>query len=627
METVLGAPPMEFLKFWTLPQKFRLLAFRRRMVEDQVAHNLKVSGGTAMRKTMTWVSFLCLGLGDIIATGAFSFLPYVYATVTGPAVLLSILLASVTAATSAMIYSEFSVQYPVVGGAFVYVLNTFGEYPAVLCAAGIIMEYAFGLGAVARNFSLYFSELIDRPDNIFQVSVSFQSDKIDYVALILIIILAIICCFSTKLFDESNRVMQVIHVFLVLFVTIVGFCYSNTDNLTPFFPPVCETSCPAGGGIPDQSCLPNSAGTHPAGRVVTGASKLFFIFLGYDIVAISAEEASSDLAVPVGMLLAVASVTVIYLLLALSLIMLLPFPALACKTSNEIISGFAYAFTLHGAVWMKYFVAAGACVGIITASGTSIYGLSRGFQVFARESMIPPFFGYLHPKTATPILAIIVATVAGGGMAFFSAFDTLANMTSIGALSFFWFVAIASIYTRYAPELELPDRHGYRHEHIPYRPEIQIFSQLSVRLRRGVVLLYIALLTAWAVVFAVLWNNSQTSFGLIICLCGWFATTLLMQVTMPIQFVPEKFALPWYSMPWIPSASIWCTIMLCGGFGASVEDYWRLLGGFGIATAIYLLFGLHASFWRFYGGDEVEEEEYEGDEEKAMEGDARSPSA
>eukprot|EP00271_Cylindrocystis_brebissonii_P001042 TRINITY_DN11287_c0_g1_i1.p1 TRINITY_DN11287_c0_g1~~TRINITY_DN11287_c0_g1_i1.p1 ORF type:complete len:626 (-),score=72.79 TRINITY_DN11287_c0_g1_i1:1413-3290(-) len=622
MGYMLGAPPGEFLKIWTLPAKIQLLSFKRRMVEDQVFHNLKISGGTKMRRSLTWLSFAAIGVGSIIATGVFSFLPLVYSTVTGPAAILSVLIGAVTAATSAMIYSEFSVEYPVVGGAYIYVLNTFGEYPAILCGTGLLMEYTFAIGAVARNFSVYLAELLNRPYDIFQVSVSFQNDQVDYVALALIVGLAIVCCFTTKIFDEGNRVLQVIHIFLVVFIMVVSFTYANTDYLSPFFPDICPTesvTCAADGNAA-ESCLSNTYGEHKYARIVTGASKLFFIFIGYDLVAISAEEAATDDAVPIGMLVAVAVVTVIYVLMSLGLTMLYPFANFACKTSNERISGFAYAFTQRNAAWMKYVVAAGACVGIFTTTGCNVYGLSRVFQVYAREAVIPPVFGYVHPSTATPIVAVVCAGIVGSCMGFFSSFDTLANMTSIGTLTMYWFVGIASLYMRYAPELEGPEKHGFRHEDLPGRPSFQPYSRLSVKVRRAIVLVYIFVITGWAVAFTIFWNLANGSIGLAICFAGWFFTTLLFQFTLPISYVPQKFALPWYLMPWVPSISIWMTIMLVGGFGATVDDYWRMLYGFGIGTSVYLFYGIHASYWRFYGpGDDEETEDEDGDDEKDTE--------
>lgn len=585
----LGCPPREFLEVWLVPKKFAALAFKRRMVEDQVAHNAKVNGDVSLKKQLGWFSFACMGVGSIIATGIFSFMPRIYASITGPAVILSLLIASIAAGMSALIYSEFAVEYPVVGGGFVYVLNVFGEFPAVLCATNLVMDYVFGNAAVVRNFSVYFSELMNKNVDIFQISVSFQTDDIDYLALIIVLFLTGVAIWSTKVFDEGNMILQVFHVGLVVFTFVAAFTKADTSNWTPFFPDILVPSGPR--------------------TIVTGASNIFFVFIGYDVIALGAEEAKTNMSVPIGMLGSVVFVTIIYMLMAASLVMLYPFALLNAEPSNLKIAGFAYAFTQRGLSWCKYIVAMGACIGIFTATGIGIYGLSRIFTVFAREGMVPAAVGHVNSRTITPILAVLLSGIVSGAMAFFTGFDTLANMTSIGTLTMYWFVAVAYIYRRYAPEFEA--KHGDRHLSIPFRPDL--FGGLSVTARRIIILAYIFMITAAPVGFTIYWNLSDGSWALGMTAAVWFVFTLLLQLTMPINYVPEKFALPWWSLPWVPSVSIWANIMLVGGFGASVADYYRLGGAMAIGTGIYLLYGVHASYYRFHrGGQEAEGDAVQG---------------
>jgi APA family basic amino acid/polyamine antiporter len=288
----------------------------------------------------------------------------------------------------------------------------------------------------------------------------------------------------------------------------------------------------------------------------------------------------------------------------MSLVMLYPFNLLADKPANLKIAGFAYAFTQRGMTWAKYIVALGACIGIFTSTGIGIYGLSRIFQVFAREGMIPAGVGHVNSYTVTPILAVAIAGTVSGAMAFFTAFDTLANMTSIGTLTMYWFVAISFIYRRYSPEFEV--HHGDRHLAIPFRPSF--LSGLSVTLRRAWVLFLITMITLGPVGFAIYWNLSTGSWALGMCAGWWFFWACVLQLTCSIHYVPEKFSLPWWCLPWVPCISIWANIMLVGGFGATVDDYYRLFGAMAIGTVVYCLFGIHASYWRFYRSGEAEED-------------------
>lgn len=46
----------------------------------------------------------------------------------GPATIISYFIAGVSAMLSSFCYAEYAVDYPVAGGAFFYILMTFGEY-------------------------------------------------------------------------------------------------------------------------------------------------------------------------------------------------------------------------------------------------------------------------------------------------------------------------------------------------------------------------------------------------------------------------------------------------------------------------------------------------------------------
>src|SRR3546814_5935587 len=94
----------------------------------------------------------------------------------------------------------------------------------------------------------------------------------------------------------SARFISVFTVFkvgIVLFVILVGFSYFDAANLSPFVPP----AVPAEGGGAEawsQSLLSWATGAEPAksgvSGVLSGAALVFFAFIGFVVVATSAEE-------------------------------------------------------------------------------------------------------------------------------------------------------------------------------------------------------------------------------------------------------------------------------------------------------------------------------------------------
>lgn len=98
---------------------------------------------------------------------------------------------------------------------------------------------------------------------------------------------------GTKLAARINNVFTLIKIGIVLFVIVVGFFYVKAENYTPFVPPsqpgaVTETSWQL------QPFLSLMTGAEPSiygfAGIVSGAALVFFAFIGFDVVATSAEE-------------------------------------------------------------------------------------------------------------------------------------------------------------------------------------------------------------------------------------------------------------------------------------------------------------------------------------------------
>jgi amino acid transporter len=66
--------------------------------------------------------------GIILGAGVFVVTASVAKKNAGPATIISYFIAGLSAMLSSFCYAEYAVDYPVAGGAFFYILMTFGEY-------------------------------------------------------------------------------------------------------------------------------------------------------------------------------------------------------------------------------------------------------------------------------------------------------------------------------------------------------------------------------------------------------------------------------------------------------------------------------------------------------------------
>ena len=79
----------------------------------------------------------------------------------GPAIILSFVLAGVTCAFSALSYAELASTIPVSGSAYTYGYATMGELIAWIIGWDLILEYAVSVAAIAVGWGQYFNDLID----------------------------------------------------------------------------------------------------------------------------------------------------------------------------------------------------------------------------------------------------------------------------------------------------------------------------------------------------------------------------------------------------------------------------------------------------------------------------------
>lgn len=78
----------------------------------------------------------------------------------GPALVVSMVLASLACVFSAMCYSEFASMIPVAGSAYLYTYATMGEFLAWIVGWVLMLEYLVGYIAVASAWTGYLIQFL-----------------------------------------------------------------------------------------------------------------------------------------------------------------------------------------------------------------------------------------------------------------------------------------------------------------------------------------------------------------------------------------------------------------------------------------------------------------------------------
>src|SRR5947207_8571495 len=111
--------------------------------------------GVPLKRTLSPLSLVALGIGAIIGAGIFVLTGHAAATNAGPAISLSFVFGGIVCAFAGLCYAEMASTVPVAGSAYTYAYATLGEFIAWIIGWDLILEYALGATTVAIGWSGY----------------------------------------------------------------------------------------------------------------------------------------------------------------------------------------------------------------------------------------------------------------------------------------------------------------------------------------------------------------------------------------------------------------------------------------------------------------------------------------
>lgn len=331
---------------------------------------------------------------------------------------------------------------PVEGSAYAYAYGTIGEIFAWIIGWGLILEYAMGSMTVAVSWSGYFNKLlkmfgIQLPDWLTQDPGSYTGTgfSMNLPAFLIVLFVLSILVRGTKGAAKANNFIVVLKVSAVIFVIIAGAFFIKAANWDPFIPAVANVM--EGDNVKEA---------YGWAGIVSGASAIFFAYVGFDAVSTQAGEAINPKKdVPFAIITSLLVCTVLYILVSLVLTGMMNYKDFNPKGlyPDAIKAPVAYAFDIAGQKWAGYIITIAATVGLISVLMVMIMGQSRIFLGMAKDGLIPSVFKKVNPLTGVPtknlmILCFLIASVAS-----FTPINKLADMTSFGTLFAFTMVCIA----------------------------------------------------------------------------------------------------------------------------------------------------------------------------------------
>ena len=452
--------------------------FRKKSANAIVQEGGDGESHSGLNKVLTVRDLTFFGIAAIIGGGTFSAIGNACFS-GGPAVVILYIMCAIACGFTAMCYAEFASRVPVSGSAYTYAYVSFGELLAWIIGWALIMEYSIGNIYIAFSWSGYFTNLLETfhihlPEwltiNYKSAQDAFVANKgneglmawqnapvlgglkiiFDLPAVVINLLITYLVYRGTKESKNFSNIMVYIKLAIIVLVIIVGACYVDIDNWTPFMP-------------------------NGFSGVMGGVSAVFFAYIGFDAVSTLAEESKNpqrDL--PKGMIYSLFICTAVFIVLALVITGMVSYELLG------VSDPLAEIFALKGVKWMLFIVSIAAVVAMTSVLLVFQMGQPRIWMTMSRDGLMPKRFSSIHPKYKTPGFATLVTGSVVGIPIFFTDENFVLDFTSIGTLFAFVLVCGGVLMLSPQSESELAERATKGKFRIPYINSKYIFPLIVI---------------------------------------------------------------------------------------------------------------------------------------------------
>ncbi len=323
---------------------------------------------------------------------------------------ISFVIASVSAALTALSYAELSSMFPKAGAEYAYLTNAFRRNKWVGSTVGVAVAFsaAATAAAVAIAFAGYLRQFVEVSPMLVSIAI--------------LILFSGLSILGIRESAWANVIFTLIEVGGLGLIVYLGF---------------------------QSESFGQALSAVPHWGTLTGAALLIFSFFGFESIVTLSEEARNPIRdIPRAIFISLGISSVLYILVGLA--------ALSLVEPDELASSDAPLLLVAQSVSNRF----GTVLGIVALFSTantaliSMIGASRILFGMAKNKALPSLLGKVHPSRKTPWVASLIVLAVALALLPLGKIEVVASISSLATMTAFCAVNIALIVLRFSEPLK-----------------------------------------------------------------------------------------------------------------------------------------------------------------------------
>ncbi|XP_004453069.3 cationic amino acid transporter 4-like [Dasypus novemcinctus] len=408
---------------WRLPSAASMAHFCRKLNRLKTLEESTTEMSPS--HSLSMLDIILQGVGHLVGMGFYVLTGTVAREMTGPAMLVSYMVAAVASLLMALCYAEFAARVPGPASSYLFTYVSVGELWAFLIGCNVLLLNLLSGAMVAQSWSGYLDAMFNyqirylTETHLSTWQVPFLAPYPDFLASGIILLASAFLSCGARVSSWLNHTFTVINLCIILFIVIMGFSLASLENWNA-----------------------EGNGFAPFGfsGIMARAAICLYAFGGIQLIAIYSREARNPRkAAPMAITISVSLVTTAYILVSTVLTLMVPWHNLDPQ------SALADAFYQLGYSWAGFIVTAGSFSAMITVLLWILFFLPRLVYAMAADGLFFQVFAHVDPRTQVPVTGTLVFGVLMALLALMLDFDALVQFISFGWLLTYTFVATSTI--------------------------------------------------------------------------------------------------------------------------------------------------------------------------------------